>query len=106
MRDPHSAYYLTPAILCAEEKIPLATRGLDYRHEEAAHTWLARYFSPAVIEPIHRHVVPKRYRCAIDDRCLAGLSPASRRSLVLQGGPMTTDEIAISESIPVHQDAV
>lgn len=92
-------------LLDGQEEV-LAIRGLDGHHEEAGYTWLARYFSPDVTEPIRLHVAAKRYLCAIDDRYLESLSLASRRSLALQGGPMTTDEIANFERIPRHQDAV
>ena len=70
----------------------LADRGLDGRHEEAGCAWLAAHFGPEVTEPIRLHVAAKRYLCAVDPAYLAGLSPASRRSLSLQGGPMNAEE--------------
>ena len=77
------------------------TRGLDGRHEEAGCAWLARHFSPSVTEPIRLHVAAKRYLCAVKSGYLAGLSPASRLSLAVQGGPMTAEEVADFESNPV-----
>jgi predicted HD phosphohydrolase len=84
----------------------LAARGLDGHHEEASCAWLAAHFSPTVTEPIRLHVAAKRYLCAVEPGYLAGLSPASCLSLALQGGPMTTEEIANFESSPFYRDAV
>ena len=84
----------------------LAERGLDGCHEEAGCAWLSRHFGPEVTEPIRLHVDAKRYLCAVDPSYLAGLSPASRLSLELQGGPMTLAEIAEFEGNPFFRDAV
>ena len=84
----------------------LAGRGVDGRHEEAACAWLSRYFGPDVTEPIRLHVSAKRYLCAVDPTYLAGLSPASRMSLKLQGGPMNGAEIAEFEANASFRDAV
>jgi [1-hydroxy-2-(trimethylamino)ethyl]phosphonate dioxygenase len=84
----------------------LADRGLDGRHEEAGCAWLAVHFGPRVTEPIRLHVAAKRYLCAVDPGYLAGLSPSSRLSLSLQGGPMNAEERASFESNPSHHDAV
>jgi len=84
----------------------LADRGLDGRHEEAGRAWLGAHFGPDVTEPIYLHVAAKRYLCAIDADYLAALSPASRVSLSLQGGPMGDDERTQFESNPFYQDAI
>jgi [1-hydroxy-2-(trimethylamino)ethyl]phosphonate dioxygenase len=84
----------------------LADRGLDGRHEEAGCLWLAAHFSPTVTEPIRLHVAAKRYLCSVDPGYLAGLSPSSRLSLSLQGGPMEAEERANFESSPLCHDAV
>jgi [1-hydroxy-2-(trimethylamino)ethyl]phosphonate dioxygenase len=84
----------------------LAERGLDGRHEEAGCAWLSRHFGPEVTEPIRLHVAAKRYLCAVDSTYLAGLSRASRLSLKVQGGPMTSAEVAEFESNPFFRDAV
>src|SRR5580658_149933 len=78
----------------------LAHRGVDGRHEEAGGAWLARHFGPEVIEPIRLHVAAKRYLCAVDPTYLDGLSPASRLSLSVQGGPMRAEERAQFEANP------
>jgi phosphonate degradation associated HDIG domain protein len=84
----------------------LAHRGVDGRHEEAGGAWLARHFGPEVIEPIRLHVAAKRYLCAVDPAYLDGLSPSSRLSLSLQGGPMEAEERAQFEANPYYRDAV
>ncbi len=71
----------------------VAERGIDGRHEEGGAAWLERYFGPAVVDPVRLHVAAKRYLCAVEPNYHAGLSEASRRSLLLQGGPMSSDEV-------------
>jgi [1-hydroxy-2-(trimethylamino)ethyl]phosphonate dioxygenase len=70
-----------------------AERGVDGRHEESAHRWLARHFGPEVTEPIRLHVAAKRYLCAVDAHYQESLSPASVRSLELQGGRLGPEEV-------------
>lgn len=83
-----------------------AERGIDQRHEEQAARWLSAHFDPEVTEPIRLHVAAKRYLCAMEPAYLASLSPASVRSLELQGGPLTSPEIVRFEALPHHLDAV
>ena len=84
----------------------LAERGVDGRHEEAACAWLMRHFGPEVTEPIRLHVAAKRYLCAVESTYLAGLSPASRMSLQLQGGPMTSEQVAEFEENAFFPEAL
>ena len=84
----------------------IADRGLDGRHEDVGHDWLTRWFGPAVAEPVRLHVAAKRYLCATDPAYLGELSPASRRSLELQGGPFTAAEVAEFERNPYYAAAV
>jgi phosphonate degradation associated HDIG domain protein len=70
----------------------VAQHGIDDTHEEAGALWLEQRFGPAVSVPVRLHVAAKRYLCAVDPTYLAGLSPASQRSLCLQGGPFTVAE--------------
>ena len=67
-----------------------AAEGIDSQHEEVGAGFLERHFPPAVTEPIRLHVASKRYLCAVDPAYLAQLSPASRQSLDLQGGPFSS----------------
>src|SRR5262245_63276451 len=66
--------------------------------------WLARYFPMAVTEPIRLHVSAKRYLCAMDDEYQRRLSAASIRSLALQGGPMSDDEVQEFEASPYARE--
>jgi [1-hydroxy-2-(trimethylamino)ethyl]phosphonate dioxygenase len=84
----------------------LADRGLDGRHEEAGYSWLTAHFGPEVTEPVRLHVTAKRYLCAVDPVYLARLSPASRLSLSLQGGPLEAAQCAEFESNPLYHDAI
>ena len=76
------------------------TRGVNDTHEELGARFLARAFGPAVTEPIRLHVPAKRYLCSARPGYFATLSPASVRSLELQGGPMTAAEVAVFETGP------
>ncbi len=84
----------------------LAEAGIDTVHEEAGAGLLARRFGPAVAEPVRLHVAAKRYFCAVNDGYLAGLSPASVRSLALQGGPFTPAEAEAWLAGPFARDAL
>ena len=82
----------------------IAERGVDGRHEQVGATWLARYFPMAVTEPIRLHVSAKRYLCARDDEYQGRLSTASIRSLALQGGPMSDEEVREFEASPYARE--
>ena len=84
----------------------VADRGLDARHESIGAAWLDRHFPPEIVEPIRLHVDAKRYLCWKDPQYLAGLSEASRKSLALQGGPMSPGEAAEFEAGSHYQAAV
>jgi gamma-butyrobetaine dioxygenase len=84
----------------------IAERDFDGRHEEAGAEWLARYFGPLVVSPVRLHVAAKRYLCAIEPSYYAALSQASLRSLHLQGGPMSSDEMRRFEKEPWFRSAV
>jgi gamma-butyrobetaine dioxygenase len=76
------------------------------RHGEAGARWLSQWFGAAVTEPVRLHVPAKRYLCAADADYFALLSAESVRTLSLQGGPMTTAEVAAFEALPFSRDAV
>ena len=83
-----------------------ADRGLDTRHERIGAGFLARAFGPAVVEPIRGHVDAKRYLAAFEPGYFDLLSPASKQSLVLQGGPMTPEEASRFLASPSAADAI
>jgi len=82
-----------------------AERGIDATHEDLGEAWLREHFPPEVTEPVRLHVAAKRYLCAVDPAYRAGLSEASERSLMLQGGPMSDEEVAAYEAGEHHEAA-
>jgi phosphonate degradation associated HDIG domain protein len=78
----------------------------DARHEVSGGRWLSQRFGPEVSEPVRLHVPAKRYLCATSPSFLAQLSPASVRTLALQGGPMSGAEIAAFRLEPFYRQAV
>lgn len=84
----------------------VADRGLDDRHEYRAMPLLQTLFQPAVTEPIRLHVDAKRYLCAVDSTYWEALSPASKRSLELQGGIFSPEAAASFITQPYAEDAV
>ena len=78
----------------------------DARHELTGSRWLSRRFGPDVCEPVRLHVPAKRYLCATDPAYFQRLSAASVLTLKLQGGPMSSDEIAAFRAEPYHREAI
>ncbi len=77
--------------LLAPERSPVSA-GADDLHQFMAVPFLRGVFPEAVLAPIRLHVDAKRYLCQADADYWAGLSPASKRSLVLQGGAFPEEE--------------
>src|SRR5258708_17526427 len=77
-----------------------ASRGVDDRHEALGAAWLAERFGPEVSEPVRLHVAAKRFLCATEPDYFGRLSPDSVRSLALQGGPMSAEEVAAFRAGP------
>jgi phosphonate degradation associated HDIG domain protein len=84
----------------------IADLGIDARHEDLGHAWLAQHFGPEVTAPVRMHVDAKRYLCATDAEYLSLLSPASVHSLQLQGGPFSEGEAREFEQRPFAREAV
>jgi phosphonate degradation associated HDIG domain protein len=78
----------------------------DSKHGDAGARWLSQWFGAAVTEPVRLHVAAKRYLCATEPGYFGLLSPESVRTLALQGGPLTPEEVAAFESLPYARDAV
>jgi [1-hydroxy-2-(trimethylamino)ethyl]phosphonate dioxygenase len=83
-----------------------AERGLDDRHEVRGRDWLGQWFAEDVTAPVRLHVDAKRYLCAVDPGYFATLSPASVRSLQLQGGPFAVDRAESFIGLPHAPAAV
>ena len=78
----------------------------DYEHEKAGARFLAAWFGSEVTGPVALHVAAKRYLCAVEPSYFATLSPSSVRSLAVQGGEMTADEVGTFERHPGSRGAV
>lgn len=80
--------------------------GADDRHQALGAKLLDRWFGPEVTEPVRLHVEAKRYLCHREAGYWERLSTLSKRTLEIQGGPMTEDEALAFERLPFHADAV
>ena len=78
----------------------------DDLHEYRALPFLRGLYPDAVLEPIRLHVPAKRFLCAVDPGYRDGLSPASRRSLELQGGPFSEAQADAFVARPFALEAV
>ena len=81
-------------------------REVDDRHEFIAGGYLERIFGPDVAQPVRLHVEAKRYLCAVDPDYHATLSPASVRSLGLQGGICRPEQAEAFRGQPYAEDAI
>ncbi len=79
---------------------------IDRHHEAIGAAYLTRYFSECVTEPIRMHVMAKQYLCATEDGYFENLSPASVRSLELQGGVFSREQAVAFIRTPYAEDAV
>lgn len=86
--------------LCHDLGEDVAARGQDAQHEVLGAEALRHLFEAPVVAAIRLHVDAKRYLCGTSAQYAAGLSDASRQSLVLQGGAMTMHECRAFEQQP------
>ena len=89
-----------------EHNADTAFLAMDLNHEEMGAEYLAPFFPEIVTTPIRLHVPAKRYLCATDASYHDGLSEASKKSLIVQGGVMSGEERETFEQIPHFQDAL
>ena len=89
-----------------EHNADTAFLAMDLNHEEIGAEYLAPFFPEIVTTPIRLHVPAKRYLCATDAAYYDGLSEASKKSLIVQGGVMSGEERETFEQIPHFQDAL
>jgi phosphonate degradation associated HDIG domain protein len=74
-------------------------------HDRSCIEWLReRGFSPRLIALVSGHVRAKRYLVATHAEYFERLSEASKRTLALQGGPMSAEEIRAFEASPYFKD--
>lgn len=60
--------------------------------EKVGAAWLARYFPPAISEPVRMHQIAKRWLFALDKGYRDALSDEAFRALADMGGPMGETE--------------
>lgn len=75
-------------------------------HEESGAAFAAEHVSERAAWLIAQHVPAKRYLVATDQAYFDGLSPASVKSLRVQGGPMSDAEVARFAEHPWAGDAL
>lgn len=80
--------------------------GRNDAHEASGAAYLARFFGPGVTAPIALHVEAKRYLCTVEESYFHSLSVGSVRSLEVQGGRMSPDEVEWFRSHPSAERAV
>ena len=93
-------------IILDEHNADKAFLDMDLNHEAVGAEYLAPFFPEAVTTPIRLHVPAKRYLCTTDASYHDGLSEASKRSLIVQGGVMSDEEREAFEQIPHFEDGL
>lgn len=84
----------------------VAQKGIDTYHEDVAADVLKEWFGEEVIAPVRHHVAAKRYLCFAEPGYFDTLSPASKRSLELQGGAFSEQEAAEWIALPFAQEGI
>ena len=93
-------------IILDEHNADRAFLDTDLTHEEVGAQYMEPFFPDAVTTPIRLHVPAKRYLCTTDASYHDGLSEASKRSFIVQGGVMSDEEREAFEQIPHFQEGV
>lgn len=93
-------------LLLQEEEVDELHSPRDHVHEVLGANYLSDFYTDAVVQPVALHVEAKRWLCATDASYMSMLSPASARSLELQGGPFTDTEIQEFQSNMYWETAV
>jgi phosphonate degradation associated HDIG domain protein len=75
-------------------------------HESTGASFLAQHFTSAVTAPIALHVEAKRFLCTTEATYFDTLSPASVRSLEIQGGKMSDSEAERFARHPARERSV
>jgi gamma-butyrobetaine dioxygenase len=78
----------------------------DAHHDALGAAWLSRWFGPTVTEPVRLHVAAKRYLVSTEPDYAARLSASSVHTLRLQGGPMSSREVADFEGLDFARQSV
>ena len=83
-----------------------SARGIDDQHQYFSIPFLRPIFGNEIVEPIRLHVDAKRALCALEKPYYEALSEDSKRSLKLQGGVFSPDEVALFMAKPYAADAL
>ncbi len=75
-------------------------------HEDSGADYLLQRFGTAVSEPVRLHVAAKRWLVATSPHYYDTLSDESRRTLVLQGGPLPEQDCAAFAGHPFFRQAI
>jgi phosphonate degradation associated HDIG domain protein len=86
--------------LCHALGEDIADREVDARHEYIGYEKLKGLFTDEIVAACRLHVAAKRYLCWKEPEYLQGLTPASQKSLRIQGGPMNQAEAEVFEREP------
>jgi predicted HD phosphohydrolase len=78
----------------------------DLEHETVAADILEEHVPDEVLVPIRLHVPAKRYLCGVEPDYYQRLSEGSKRSLALQGGPMSAAEVEDFQATTAHLERV
>ncbi len=70
------------------------SEGKDNFHETVGAQALKSWFDEEIVGAVRLHVDAKRYLCAANPKYMTRLSDASITTLAVQGGPMTSKEMA------------
>lgn len=85
---------------------PEDDEGVDLSHEDSGAEWLiSNNFGQRISDLVASHVWAKRY-LACDEDYFNLLSEASKRSLILQGGPLNEEERSHYEKADYFEDAL
>ena len=117
-RDAGEPYDMIMAALCHDVGHLLMLAGHDlkpmdglgaHKHAVAGAEWLESElgFPKTITDPVRLHVAAKRYQAFKIPRYVQDhLSPASQRTLELQGGPMSYEEAKQFERHPHYKEAL
>ena len=100
--DPHDPELQLAGLL--HDVGHLLAPGREDLHGRAAADYLRPLFGERLAALIDGHVPAKRYLVTEDPAYGAGLSVGSRRTLEIQGGPMTREEAAAFRSSPYLEE--
>jgi predicted HD phosphohydrolase len=99
-------FAVDPGLIDDATESPPPSGGRGRGHHELGAALIAPHVSVRVAWLVRMHVPAKRYLCATEPDYLARLTPVSRRTLGLQGGVMTAEEVAALNAHPWLSAAV